>query len=364
MPGWAGRESAKTRGSLQPRFDPKTISFPESIRLATRSVPEYGHGACPQRSKRKRVASGDARAVGGTKPGRAYPVAVTLYELAKPGAPGDPGDLIAPTMVGAFDGWVDAGSAATTALDHLVEGAPVVVSFDADALFDYRARRPNLHIIDGRLDELTWPELAIRRVRVSERDLLVLAGPEPDDRWQAFRDAVVEIAHRLGVVEWISLGAIPAAVPHTRSVPILGTTSEAGRLRGDVRPGPAGLLRVPAATVSVLEMAMAEGGIPAVGYFAQVPHYVSGPYPAASVELLMALGRHLDVVLPPGDLAEEAEQLRTRLDTATALEETTREYVQRLEGLVDDQRLPSGDDLIGEIERFLREGGTEGQPRS
>ena len=127
--------------------------------------------------------------------------------------------------------------------------------------------------------ELTWPELAIRRVRVSERDLLVLAGPEPDDRWQAFRDAVVEIAHRLGVVEWISLGAIPAAVPHTRSVPILGTTSEAGRLRGDVRPGPAGLLRVPAATVSVLEMAMAEGGIPAVGYFAQVPHYVSGPYP-------------------------------------------------------------------------------------
>ena len=231
---------------------------------------------------------------------------MSLYELAKPGAPGDPGDLIAPTMVGAFDGWVDAGSAATTALDHLVEDAPVVVTFDADALFDYRARRPTLHIVDGRLDELTWPELAIRRVRVSERDLLVLAGPEPDDRWQAFRDAVVEIAHRLGVVEWISLGAIPAAVPHTRSVPILGTTSEAGRLRGDVRPGPAGLLRVPAATVSVLEMAMAEGGIPAVGYFAQVPHYVSGPYPAASVELLMALGRHLDVVLPAGDLAEEA----------------------------------------------------------
>jgi hypothetical protein len=121
---------------------------------------------------------------------------------------------------------------------------------------------------------------------------------------------------------------------------------------------------VPAATVSVLEMAMAESGIPAVGYFAQVPHYVSGPYPAASVELLMALGRHLDVVLPLGELAGEAQQLRTRLDTATALEESTREYVERLELLVDEQRLPSGDDLIGEIERFLREGGTEGQPRT
>jgi len=285
-----------------------------------------------------------------------------LYVLAAAGSPGDPGDLIAPTLVGAFDGWVDAGNAATTALGQLAAEAPIVATFDADYLFDYRARRPTLQIVDGRLAELTWPELVIRRVRVAESDLLILVGPEPDDRWQAFGASVVEIAHRLGVIEWISLGAIPAAVPHTRSVPVLGTTSEPGRLRGGVRPGPAGLLRVPAAAVSVLEMSMAEGGIPAVGYFAQVPHYVSGPYPAASLELLTALGRHVGVELPTGDLADESRQLRTRLDTATALEDTTRDYVERLEGMVDEQRLPSGDDLIGEIERFLREGGTEGRP--
>jgi hypothetical protein len=141
----------------------------------------------------------------------------------------------------------------------------------------------------------------------------------------------------------------------------MGTTSEPGRLRGEVQPGPAGVLRVPAAAVSVLEMAMAKAGIPAVGYFAQVPHYVSGPYPAASLELLASLGRHLGLTLPTGDLEEEASGLRGRLDTATALEETTRSYVERLEGMVDEQRLPSGDDLIGEIERFLREGGTEGR---
>lgn len=286
---------------------------------------------------------------------------MSLYSLAGPGSPGDPGDLIAPTLVGAFDGWVDAGTAATTALDQLVEDAAVVATFDADALFDYRARRPTLQIVDGQLSELTWPSLELRRVTIAERDLLILAGPEPDDRWQAFATDVVELAHRLGVVEWISLGSIPAAVPHTRSVPIIGTTSEPGRLRGDVRPGPAGLLRVPAAAVSVLEMAMAEGGIPAVGYFAQVPHYVSGPYPAASLELLVSLGRHLDLVLPSGDLGEEARALRSRLDTAAALDESTRSYVERLEGMVDEQRLPSGDDLIGEIERFLREGGTEGR---
>lgn len=288
---------------------------------------------------------------------------VSLYSLAGPGSPGDPGALIAPTFVAAFDGWVDAGSAATTALERLLDDAVDVATFDPDALFDYRARRPTLQIVDGRLAELTWPELVVRRVSFSERDLLILAGPEPDDRWQAFATAVVELAHRLGVVEWVSLGAIPAAVPHTRDVPILGTTSESGRLRGNVQPGPAGLLRVPAATISVLEMAMAEGGIPAVGYFAQVPHYVSGQYPAASLALLEALGRHLGIDLPTGDLADESGQLRTRLDTATALEETTRTYVERLESMVDEQRLPSGDDLIGEIERFLREGGTEGRPQ-
>jgi len=283
--------------------------------------------------------------------------------LAGPGSPGDPGDLIAPVLIAAFDGWVDAGSAATTALEQLLDEAVDVATFDPDALFDYRARRPTLQIVDGRLAELTWPELVVRRVRFGERDLLVLAGPEPDDRWHAFADDMLDIARRLGVLEWVSLGAIPAAVPHTRDVPILGTTSEEGRLRGDIQPGPAGLLRVPAAAISVLEMAMAEGGIPAVGYFAQVPHYVSGPYPAASLALVEALGRHLGITLPTGDLAEEARQLRTRLDTATALEETTRTYVERLEAMVDEQRLPSGDDLIGEIERFLREGGTEGRPQ-
>lgn len=282
--------------------------------------------------------------------------------MAGPGSPGDPGDLIAPVLIAAFDGWVDAGSAATTALEQLLDDAVDVATFDPDALFDYRARRPTLQIVDGRLAELTWPELVVRRVRFGERDLLVLAGPEPDDRWHAFADDMLDIARRLGVVEWVSLGAIPAAVPHTRDVPILGTTSEEGRLRGDIQPGPAGLLRVPAAAISVLEMAMAEGGVPAVGYFAQVPHYVSGPYPAASLALVEALGRHLGITLPTGDLAEEARQLRTRLDTATALEETTRTYVERLEAMVDEQRLPSGDDLIGEIERFLREGGTEGRP--
>jgi hypothetical protein len=147
-------------------------------------------------------------------------------------------------------------------------------------------------------------------------------------------------------------------------VPILGTESAPGLLRGEVRAGPTGRLRVPGAAISVLEMAFAGAGLPAVGYFAQVPHYVNGPYPAASVELLRALGRHLSVEVPLGGLRDEAREIRTRLDGATEADEVARAYVQRLEGMVDEERLPAGDDLIADIEKFLRERGNEGSQRS
>ena len=282
---------------------------------------------------------------------------MAIYELT------DPGDLVAPVLVAAMDGWVDAGTAATLAAGQLAAGGALVAKFDPDALFDYRARRPTLEIVDGELAELTWPELSIRHARVDGRDLLVLLGAEPDFRWHAFSGAMLELTERLGVEAWISLGAIPAAVPHTRPVPIMGTASRAGLLRGDVRPGPAGILRVPSAAISVLEMEMARTTIPAVGYFAQTPHYTSGPYPAAAVELLRAVGRHLELDLPLGDLPEEARQLRARLDIAAAADETTRSYVERLEAMVDEERLPSGDDLITEIERFLRDQGGPGSQR-
>jgi hypothetical protein len=280
---------------------------------------------------------------------------VSLYSLEHTGT------FIAPTLVAAFDGWVDAGAAATTALEHLIEDAAVVATFDADVLYDYRARRPPLEIVDGKLTELTWHELVLRHVRVGERDILVLVGPEPDYRWRAFTADVVELARSLEVVQWISLGAIPAAVPHTRPVPILGTEASPGLLQGDISPGPAGILRVPSALVSALELEIGATGIPALGYFAQVPHYVSGPYATASVELLRALGHHLGSVIPAADLEAEATELRERLDAATGLDETTRSYVQRLEAMYDEQRLPSGSDLISDIERFLRDQGRPGQ---
>ena len=273
----------------------------------------------------------------------------------------DPGSLDSPTVVVALDSWVDAGSASTTAADRIADDATIIATFEGDLLFDYRARRPTLEIVDGRPAKLTWPELAVRRARVGGRDVLVISGPEPDYRWRELADDVVELAKHVGAVEWISLGAIPAAVPHTRPVPVLGTQSRPGLLLGDVRPGPAGILRVPSAAISVLDLAVAGSGIPALGYYAQVPHYVSGPYPAAAVELLRAVGRHLGEDVALGSLAEEALQLRSRLDAAAAIDDDTRNYVERLEAMVDESRLPTGDELISDIERFLRDrGGTGG----
>jgi predicted ATP-grasp superfamily ATP-dependent carboligase len=140
----------------------------------------------------------------------------------------------------------------------------------------------------------------------------------------------------------------------------MGTASGPDLLTSGITAGPQGILRVPSAAISMLEMRVADTGIPALGYFAQIPHYVSGPYPAAALSLLEILSRHLGVELPSGDLAEQALQLRQRLDLAAAADESTRSYVERLEAMVDEARLPAGDELISEIEKFLRQQGSGG----
>ena len=289
----------------------------------------------------------------------AYPCVVTLYRLL------ELVELIAPTVVVALDGWVDAGGAATAVAELLTsDEGHLLATFDSDALFDYRARRPTLEILDGRPADLTWPAITLHRARLEDHDTLILTGHEPDFRWLELASDMVELALRFGAAEWISLGAIPAAVPHTRPVTLMGTESSPGLLRGDVQPGPTGLLRVPSAAISALDMAVAKAGIPTLGYFAQVPHYVSGPYPAASLALLQALARHLGTEPSAVALRREARQLRTRLDAAAAADEDTKAYVERLEAMVDESRLPSGDDLISDIERFLRDRGTEGSQRA
>jgi hypothetical protein len=281
---------------------------------------------------------------------------VTLYHLL------DHPELDDPLMIVALDAWVDAGAAATSAAALLSESAATIAGIEADGLYDYRSRRPTLRIVDGHPRELEWPELKVVHRRFAERDALILNGPEPDYRWRELAAELVMLAQDLGVTEWLTLGAIPAAVPHTRPVPVLGIESRAGLLRSGIEPGPAGSMKVPAAAVSVIDMAVAEAGIPALGYFAQVPHYVSGEYPAAAIALVRAVEQHIGESLTTAVLELEARGIRARLDAAAAADESTKSYIVRLEEMVDEARLPSGDELIGEIERFLRDRGSGSGP--
>lgn len=261
--------------------------------------------------------------------------------------------LTAPALVTALDGWVDAGASATTAASFIAEGGEVLATFDVDAVVDFRARRPTLDIEEGVMRSMEWPELNVRRVRPGDRDVLVLTGPEPDYRWGEFRAAVAELALSLGVVESVCLGSIPAMVPHTRQTPVMMTG--AGREPLDTDPPlPAERLRVPAAAVNLVEMTLADHGVPSVGFWAQVPHYVAGVYHGGALALVERVARHLGVLLPVERLAEEAREERQRLDAIVAGRPEARAYLDQLEA-AEPVAGPPGEGIADEVERFLRE---------
>jgi hypothetical protein len=276
---------------------------------------------------------------------------VSLYRLEE-----EPAALATPVVVAAFDGWIDAAGAASTAADMLARGGDLIATFDGNVLFDYRSRRPTLDVVDGTLTRLVWPTLELHRRPAGDHDLLILHGAEPDFRWKELGDDILELCRRLGVRAWVSLGSIPAAVPHTRPVPVMATASLGADLHEAETKGPPGLLRVPSAGLSAMEVAVVEGGIPAVGFYAQVPHYIGGPYAAATLALLQHLGRHLRTDLPLGSLDEEVRAQRERLDAAVASDEDVQAILVQLES-ANEEEIPSGDDLAAEIERFLRNEG-------
>ena len=272
--------------------------------------------------------------------------------------------LTAPVLLASLTGWVDAGAAGTSCAEHIASGGQTIARFDSDALYDFRSQRPVLDIVDGTMKELTWPELIVRHVAIGGRDVIVLTGQEPDSSWRGFAGAVVELSLSLGVVASVCVGAIPAAVPHTRPTPVLATASRRDLLEvGDRLPE--GLLRVPGSAVNLVEFTLGSHGIPSVGFWAQVPHYVSGPYPAAAVALAERVARFLGVVIPIDPLVEGARVQREQLDAAVAAQPEVQTYVDRLDAMLPDvQNVPSGESIAAEIERFLRDQreGRQGPP--
>ncbi|MGH9106476.1 MAG: proteasome assembly chaperone family protein [Acidimicrobiales bacterium] len=270
-----------------------------------------------------------------------------------------------PALVLGMEGWVDAGYAAATAVNALLESVPheVVATFDSDALLDQRSRRPVLRIANGVHGPLTWPELRLYSATgTGGRSLLILAGPEPDFRWHEWSAEVVALGLRLGAEMVVGLGAFPAPVPHTRPVRLAATANNE-ELAGRVGYLPA-TMEVPAGAQAVLEVAFGEAGIPSVGVWARVPHYASGtPYPEAAAALLDELGVLTGVEIGTEALHQAGRKARDQIQVLIEASEEHSAMVRQLEEQHDAEvglsateftNLPTGDELAAELERFLR----------
>ncbi len=274
-------------------------------------------------------------------------------------------DLESPVLVLCFEGWIDAGYAAASALNTIKGKTELttIATFDTDALLDHRARRPTMHLEDGVNTGLTWPAIELQVATDADgHDALFLVGAEPDHLWHAFSNAVVDLALEFECRLVTSLGAYPAPAPHTRATRIVPTATTADLAR-HVGALP-GSIEVPAGISAAIERRCAEVGLPAVGLWAQVPHYASAmPYPAAAAALIESLHDYADLRFATGDLLQEATHTRSRLDELVADSPEHIDLVRQLEAQVDAYEAGSmaevsGDELAAEFERFLREQGS------
>lgn len=270
-----------------------------------------------------------------------------------------PAHLDSPVLVASLKGWVDAAGVGSTAAQHLAGDGPVVAEFDGDQLFDYRSSRPVVDFLDGHLRNMEWPNLIVQLRVIGGRDVLVMHGTEPDLQWRAFADAVSELAGVAGVSEFLAVGSVPAAVPHTVPTPMMTTSPDPALIDPLVR-APEGLLRVPAAALTVLSDRLHRDGIPARGYWAQVPQYVSGPFHQGVMVLLQRIADHLGIDLPLDELQDEAVQQREQLDGIVAGRPDIRKVVEKLEEIVEEgDSLPTADEIGSQVEQFLRESSGE-----
>ena len=278
--------------------------------------------------------------------------------------------LDAPIFVVMLTGWIDAAGAAASAMEAIeteAEASPIA-TFDDDTYIDFRARRPTMELREGLNTVLQWSRINLSVGRdLAGHDLLLLTGPEPDMRWHRFSTVVADVAESLGVSRMIALGAYPFAAPHTRPAR-LSCSSASQDVLGSV-PFLRSSVDVPAGVAAALEHTLHDRGIPALGIWVQVPHYIATTsYPAASVALLDGLREAAEVVVDGTQLRQETIVQRRRLDKMVSGNDEHERMLHQLEELYDSTddtvesegggpslELRSGDELAAEFERYLRE---------
>uniref|UniRef100_UPI003D8E0BCC PAC2 family protein n=1 Tax=Gordonia sp. B7-2 TaxID=3420932 RepID=UPI003D8E0BCC len=275
-----------------------------------------------------------------------------------------------PILLAAFEGWNDAGDAASSAVEHLalMWDAEPLIDIDSDEYYDFQVNRPTIKQIDGVTRRIDWPTTSISYCSPvgADRDIVLIRGIEPNMRWRGFCAEIVELADRLGVETTVMLGALLADTPHTRPVPVTGSafSSESAaryNLAESRYEGPTGI-------TGVLQDMFVQAGMPAVSFWAAVPHYVSAPpNPKATVALLTRVEEVLDIEVPLGALPEQAEDWEQAVTEMTEDDEEIAEYVRGLEergdAEVDTDEVMAkidGDALAAEFERYLKRRGGPG----
>ena len=270
-------------------------------------------------------------------------------------------ELENPVLILALDGWIDSSGIARNVKDSLLSKAEsqTMVKFDTDKLLDHRARRPILSLNNGVVDNLDWPSIELLNIEGLEGpDACILHGPEPDHEWKNFAQTMKNICLDLDVSLVVGLGAYPAAVPHTRPTRLSCTASSSEM--AEKLDFVTASVKVPAGLQAVIENEVALTGIPSIGLWAQVPHYLStGPYPPAAVELLEGLRRISGIYSQDLQLDRKALNTRGHLDQLIGSNEEHLAMIEKLEIAYDqlnssDANLPSGDDLAEELQSFLR----------
>jgi proteasome assembly chaperone (PAC2) family protein len=278
-------------------------------------------------------------------------------------------DLVDPVVIAAFEGWNDAAEAASGVVDHLMDvwQARVVGAIDPEEFYDFQVNRPIVGTDSAGFRRITWPttQISVASPPDLDRDVILIRGIEPNMRWRQFSAELLAACDDLGAALVVTLGALLADTPHTRPIPVTGTASEPDlvdrlKLEQSSYEGPTGI-------VGVFQDACGKLDVPAMSYWAAVPHYVAQPpCPKATLALIGQLEDLLEVSIPLGDLPEDARAWERGVDELAEEDEDIADYVRALEETRDTTDLPeaTGEAIAREFERYLKRRGDDGPARS
>jgi len=276
-----------------------------------------------------------------------------------------------PFLVIHLTGWTDAGLAGQTSAVFLRSrwNARRLGEFDADELLDFRQsdRRPVVRLASGTIEEVRWSPIELSLATTAgDRDALLLTGPEPDFRWRAFCDQVVEACQEFAVTEVFGLGGFPAPALHTDPVAVVGTSADPD-LAARLETVPV-LVELSASIQTVLEERLHRAGIPATGLWARVPPYLAGgTHPPAALALVRTMARLAGIEVETTELEAASKEHLEQVEQAIRERPQIAEFIEQIRGLVEqgaDERIPSGEEIAAELDRFLSQQPPEnGEPR-